>query len=143
MSFETSYDDNLMPGWSAAPISSMGYSINPSLALDKVTPRLHQIWTYGANFTLYQAAIGRNAMDQHASFDLHYLLSPHLAISGRDAFEKGSNLFNQPSLTGAVSGSTSSSPSNYFAPYLDRLSNQASAGLSYQFSAYGMIGGAG
>jgi hypothetical protein len=132
-----------MPGYVVNPISTMGYSINPSLELDKVTPRLHQIWTYGATFTLYQDAIARNAADQHASLDLHYLVSPHMAISGRDTFQKGSNLFNQPSLGGAVSGSASSSAANYFAPYLDRLSNQANAGLSYQFSAYSMIGASG
>ena len=143
LAVETSYNDNLMPGYGANPISTMGYSINPSLEFDKVTPRLHQTWTYNANFTLYQDATALNAADQHAALDLHYLLSPHLSIGGRDTFEKGSNLFNQPSLGGPVSGSASSSPTNDFAPFLDRLSNQANAGLSYQFSAYGMIGAGG
>jgi hypothetical protein len=143
MTFETSYNDNLLPGYLATPISTMGYSINPSLEFDKVTPRLHQTWTYGASLTFYQDAVARNAADQHATFDLRYLMSPHLAVSGRETFEKGSNLFNQPSLAGPVSGSASSSPANDFAPYLDRLSNQANGGISYQFSAYGMIGASG
>ena len=141
ISFETSYNDNLLPGYVASPISTMGYSINPSLEFDKVTPRLHQSWKYDAIFTLYQDAAARNAADQHATLDLRYLLSPHVAMSGRDAFEKGSNLFNQPSLSGPVSGSASPSPAIDFAPYLNRLSNQANAGISYQFSANGMIGG--
>jgi hypothetical protein len=143
LTIETSYNDNLLPDYAADPISTMGYSIRPSLAFDKVTPRLHQTWTYDASFTLYQDANARNEDDQHASLDLHYLLSPHLAISGRDTFEKGSNLFNQPSLGGSASGSASSSPANDFAPFLNRLSNQANAGLSYQFCANGMIGASG
>jgi hypothetical protein len=143
LAVETSYNDNLLPGDGANPISTMGYSFRPSIELDKMTPRLHQTWTYDASFTLFQDETARNAADQHASLDLHYLLSPHLAIGGRDTFEKGSNLFNQPSLGGAVSGSASSSLTNDFAPFLDRLSNQANAGLSYQFSAYGMIGASG
>ncbi len=143
LTVETSYNDNLLPGYAANPISTMGYSVSPSMGFDKVTPRLHQTWTYDANFTLYQDAAARNATDQHASLDLHYLLSPHLAISGRDTFEKGSNLFNQPSLGGPVSGSASSSLTNDFAPFLDRLGNQANGGISYQFGAHGMIGAGG
>jgi hypothetical protein len=143
LAVEASYNDNLLPGYVTNPISTMGYSINPSLEFDKVTPRLHQTWTYSASFTLYQHATGLNAADQHAALDLHYLVSPHIAISGRDTFEKGSNLFNQPSLGGPISGSASSSPADYFAPFEDRLSNQSNAGLSYQFSAHGMIGASG
>ena len=143
LTVETSYNDNLLPGYAANPISTMGYSVSPSMGFDKVTPRLHQTWTYDANFTLYQDAAARNATDQHASLDLHYLLSPHLAISGRDTFEKGSNLFNQPSLGGPVSGSASSSLTNDFAPFLDRLGNQANGGITYQFGAHGMIGASG
>jgi hypothetical protein len=140
LTVEASYNDNLLPDYATNQISTMGYSIRPSIEFDKATPRLHQKWTYDASLTLYQDASARNAADQHASLDLRYLLSPHLSISGRDTFEKGSNLFNQPSLGGPVSGSASSSPTNDFAPFLDRLSNQANAGLSYQLSAYGMIG---
>jgi hypothetical protein len=143
LTVESSYYDNLLPDYGAHPISTMGYSIDPSIELDKGTPRLHQMWTYNASFTLYQHANSRSAADQHASFDLRYLLSPHVSISGRDTFEKGSNLFNQPSLTGPISGSATSSPAIDFAPFQDRLSNQATAGLSYQFSPYGMIGASG
>ena len=143
LTVETSYYDNLLPDFGGQPISAMGYSVHPSIGLDKVTPRLHQMWTYDASFTLNQHANSLSAADQHASLDLHYLLSPHLVIGGRDTFEKGSNLFNQPSLGGSVSGSASSSPANDFAPFMDRLGNQANAGLSYQFSAHGMIGASG
>ena len=143
LSEETSYYDNLQPGYGAYQISTMGYSVHPSIGFNKVTPRLHQMWIYDASFTLYQHANSLSAADQHASFDLHYLLSPHVSISGRDTFEKGSNLFNQPSLAGPISGSTTSSPIINISPYMNRLSNQATAGLSYQFSAYGMIGASG
>lgn len=143
LTVEASYYDNLLPDLGAHPISAMGYSVNPSIELGRVTPRLRQMWTYDASFTVYQHANALNAADQHASLDLRYLLSPHVSINGRDTFEKGSNLFNQASLAGPISGSAASSPANDIAPFADRLSNQAIAGLSYQFSAYGMIGASG
>lgn len=143
LSLDTSYYDNQLPGEGDHPISDMGYSVNTRVGLDKATYRLHQRWIYDPYFTFYQHTSDLNLVDQNASLILLYRLSQHLSISGRDGFMKGSNLFNQPSLGESVSGSIPSSPAGVFAPYEDRISNQANAQLSYQFSTNSMIGGGG
>jgi hypothetical protein len=143
LTFETSYYDNLLSGEGAHPTSDMAYSVDPRIQLDKMTSRLHQTWTYEPHFTLYEHTSALNLADQNASLDLIYRLSQHVSISGRDTFEKGSNVFNQPYLGGSVSGSITSSPADVIAPFEDRLSNQANVQLSYQFSANSMIGGGG
>ena len=102
LTLETSYYDNLQPDSGAQPISDMAYSVNPSIALDKMTSRLHQTLTYSPHFTIYQRTSARNLVDQNATLDLSYRLSPHLSINGRDTFEKGSNVFNQPALGGSL-----------------------------------------
>jgi hypothetical protein len=143
LTVETSYYDNLQPDNGAHPISDMAYSVNPSIALDKKTSRLHQTWTYAPSFTLYQHTSSQNLINQNATLDLVYRLSQHLSISGRDTFQQGSNVFNQPSLGGSVSGSTMSSPADVIAPFADRIGNQANAEISYQSSANSMIGASG
>jgi hypothetical protein len=139
LTFETSYNDNLLGGSGILPISDMAYSVYPRIEFDKMTPRLHQTWRYEPRFTLYQHTGARNEADQNVSLDLTYRLSQHMTISGRDAFHKLSNVFNQPdSLLGGAS-----SAADVVVPFGDRLSNEANAQLSYQYSANGMIGGGG
>jgi hypothetical protein len=145
LSFQPTYYDNLLPGYGAQPVSDMGYSIRPMLELDRLTPRLHQTWTYQPGFTLYQRTSARNEVDQSAALDMQYRLSQHITVSGRDAFQKSSNVFNQPySLSGeSISGAPPSSPADVIAPFANQLSNTANAELAYQFSMNGMIGAGG
>src|ERR1039457_1026714 len=145
LSFQPTYYDNLLPDYGAQPISDMGYSIKPMVELDRLTPRLHQTWTYQSGFTLYQRTSARNETDQSAALDMQYRLSQHITVSGRDAFQKSSNVFNQPySLSGEpISGAPPSSPADVIAPFANQLSNTANAEVAYQFSMNGMIGGGG
>jgi hypothetical protein len=145
LAFEPEYYDNLLPGYGGTPISDFGYSIRPSIELDKLTPRLHQTWTYQPGFTLYQRTSARNEEDQNASVQVQNRLSQHTTLSGQDFFQKNSNVFNQPySSSGEpISGAPPSSPADVIVPFADRLTNVANAVVAYQFSMNAMVGGGG
>jgi hypothetical protein len=145
LTFQPAYYDNLLPGEGTQPITDVGYSIKPSIQFDQSTSRLHQTWAYFPTFTLYQRTTARNEAGQSASLDIQYRLSPHTTVSGRDLFQKSSNVFNQPySLAGEpISGAPPSSPAYIIAPFADQLTNTASAEIAYQFSMNEMIGGGG
>jgi hypothetical protein len=145
LTFEPSYDDNLLPSFGATPVSGMAYSINPSFEFDQLTPRLHQTWAYNPGFTIYPGLGARNEQDQTASLSIEYRLSRHMTISGQDAMQKSSNVFNlgDSQLGGSVSGDSPSSPADILVPFADRLSNAVNLELSYQFSRDQMVGAGG
>ena len=145
LAFESAYYDNLLPDYGGQPITDVGYSIRPSLNLDKLTPRVHQVWGYSPSFTLYEHTGARNLVDQSASFGIQSRLSPHTTLSAHDGFQDTSNVFSQPDSLGggSISGGAPSSPADILAPYADRLSNSANVAVAYQFSRNGMIGASG
>jgi hypothetical protein len=145
LTFQPAYYDNLLAGEGTQPITDVGYSIKPSIEFDQLTSRLHQTWTYFPAFTLYQRTSARNEAGQSASLDIQYRLSPHTTVSGRDIFQKSSNVFNQAySLAGQpISAAPPSSPAYVIAPFADQFTNTASAEIAYQFSMNEMIGGGG
>ncbi len=143
--FTSAYTDNALGALSGPPLSDISYSVAPTIALDETTPRLHSILTYAPGFTFYQRESERNEADQNALADIEYRLSPHLTVSGRDTFQKSSNIFNQPDLTstGSVSGDALGPNFSIIAPIADRLSNYGNLALTYQFGLNSMIGAAG
>jgi hypothetical protein len=145
LTFQPAYYDNLLAGQGTQPITDVGYSIKPSIEFDQTTSRLHQTWAYFPTFTLYQRTSARNEAGQSASVDIQYRLSPHTTVSGRDIFQKSSNVFNQAySLAGQpISGAPPSSPAYIIAPFADQLTNTVDAEIAYQFSMNEMIGGGG
>jgi hypothetical protein len=145
VSLSTAYNDNVLAGSGATPISATSYTIWPTIALDMTTSRFHQTLTYSPGFTFYHGKDAQNESDQNLDFDLQYRLSPHVTASFRDTFRKSSNAFNQPYLLsgGAVSGSTQSSITAIVVPAVDQINNIADAELTYQFAMNDMIGGSG
>jgi hypothetical protein len=143
--FRTAYYDNLLVDSGSQPISDVAYSISPSIEFDTSTPRLHQTWSYRPGFSFYQHTTARNEADQSAAGDVEYRLTEHVTLSGKENFQKTSNIFNQSFfLAGApISGAPPSSPANVIAPFASELTNTANAGLTYQFSAGETIGGSG
>jgi hypothetical protein len=63
-------------------------------------------------------------------------------MSLNDTLVRSSSGFNQIG-AGGISGSTSATAPGIIVPFGERFTNVASAGLSYQFSPHGMIGGLG
>lgn len=145
LTFTTAYSDNVLGGTTTNPVSDVSYSIFPSIALDKTTPRLHWVLSYSPGFTFYQRVSSRNQANQSVAIDLKYRLSPHVTLSLRDSFQKSSSVLDQPDLAsaGAVTGGTQGTGIAIIAPLADQLNNSATAEITYQFSANGMIGASG
>jgi hypothetical protein len=139
--FNTAYNDNVPLGTSTTPVSDFIYTILPTIALNKTTPRQQLALTYSPGFTFYQHAGALNAANQAADLNFQYRLSEHTTIILNDSFQKSSNVFDQlyPLSGGASSGSQSPSV-EVVAPYADRLNNTANVGFTYQFSRNRMIG---
>ena len=145
LAFTTAYTDNAIGSLAGHPVSDVGYSVAPMIALDETTPRMHTVLSYAPGFTFYQRENALNEQDQNAAIDFSYRLSPHVTFSARDSFQKSSNIFNQPNLAAStvVSGDTQSGNFSVIAPIADRLSNSGNVGLTYQFAANAMVGASG
>jgi hypothetical protein len=143
--FNTAYSDNVLVGNSVTPVGDFIYTILPTIALNKTTPRQNLSLTYSPGFTFYQHTSSLNAANQNAAVNFQYRLSQHATITLSDSFQKSSNVFDQlyPISGGASSGSSQTPPIGVVAPYADQLHNTANMGLSYQFSRNGMIGASG
>lgn len=145
LSFDAAYSDNVFTGLDGKPVSDVSYSVSPSIAFDVTRPRLHWGLSYAPGFTFYQRTDGRNEADHNVVVSLRYRLSPHVTVHFSDAFQKSSSAFNGPDqLPGSVvSGSAQGSDFAVVAPLADRLTNNGTAGINYQFSAHGMVGASG
>jgi len=142
LTFSTAYSDNVLGGTN--PVSDISYSIWPTIALDKSTPRFHSVLTYSPGFTFYQRTSGRNEADQNAALDVEYRLSPHVTVRLRDSFQRSSSVFNQSDLTSnPVSGAAEAPTEAVIAPIADRLSNAGNAEISYQYGRNSMVGASG
>jgi len=145
VNFTSAYTDNALGGTSGYPVSDVSYSVAPSIEIDKNTSRMNTSLSYAPGFTFYQRTSSRNEADHNASLSFQYRLTPHVTFHAQDAFQKSSNVFNQPDVTSAavVSGGIQAPNFSIIAPLADRLSNSGNTGVSYQFSPNGMIGGSG
>jgi hypothetical protein len=143
LTYETAYDDNVVPGGNGKPVSDFSYSIRPTISLNQSTPRQQRSFTYSPGFTFYQPTSALNEAEESAAARYQYRLSPHITVSASESFQQSSSVFNQPdSLSGGpVSGVPQ--PAAVVAPFAEQISDQTSGGLSYQFSRNGMVGGGG
>jgi hypothetical protein len=141
----TAYNDNVLVGEGTTPVSDFIYTISPTIALNKTTPRQNLAFTYSPGFTFYQHTSTLNTTDQNVAVSFQYRLSQHTTITLGDSFQKTSNALDQlyPSSGGAISGSSQNLAVPVVAPYANQLRNTANVGLSYQFSSDGMIGASG
>lgn len=139
------YNDNVLPSAGSTAICDMTYSISPTLALDHVTPRLHQTLTYTPAITIYEHTSALNDLDQALSINYVYRMSQHSSVSMRDYFYKSSNVFNRPySVTGTpIDGSPLATPQGIIAPWQNALGNTASGEVSYQYRKNRMLGAGG
>ncbi|HYM74956.1 MAG TPA: hypothetical protein VE377_03170 [Candidatus Dormibacteraeota bacterium] len=147
VSFTGAYSDNVLGTVvNGHQVSDQSYSVAPMIALDETTSRLHYLVTYAPGFTFYQHTSSRNAADHNAAIEFEYRLSPHVTLSARDAFQKTSNVFNQPpnfGSGGVVSGGAQGPNFSVIAPIANQLSNFGNVGISYQFALNDMVGGSG
>ena len=140
--FTSTYNSNIYGSSGSHPVGDMSYSFWPTIALDKTTSREHLVLSYSPGFTFYQHTSALNQSNQNVAVNFQYRLSPNLTLNLQDGFYKASNVFNQPNPLSAmpVSGSASAQSVAVIAPVADQLNNMASAQLTYQVSADGMVG---
>jgi len=141
----TAYNDNVLVGENSNPIGDFIYTISPTIALNKTTPRQNLALTYSPGFTFYQKTSSLDTTGQNVAVSFQYRLSPHTTLTLGDSLQKSSNAFDQlyPSSGETISGSSQTPAVSVVAPYANQLRNTANVGFSYQFSSNGMVGGSG
>jgi hypothetical protein len=136
------YVDNLYPGStgsSTGQASEKLISLQPRIAFDTKSARLHASATYNPNFIFYQPTSGLNEADQNGVFDFGYRFSPRFNMDVNDSLLRSSSGFGQ--IGSGISGSAQTPA--LIVGYAQHLFNIANAVASYQFSPHGMIGGLG
>src|ERR1700733_9277862 len=141
----TAYNDNVLVNEGTNPIGDFVYTISPTIALNKTTPRQNLALTYSPGFTFYQKTSSLNTTGQNVAVSFQYRLSQHTTITLGDSLQKSSNAFDQlyPSSGETISGSSQTPAVAVIAPYANQLRNTANLGFNYQFSSNGMIGASG
>ncbi len=142
--FTSSYEDNVLPGYTPVPISDYSYYILPTFSLRQQASRHAIALTYTPGFQFYQNATSLNAVDQNAEARIQYRFSRRATLNLRDSFQQNSSAFDQPFvIPGAVSGAIQGATSIVIAPYANQVMNALAGEFSYQFALHGMIGGGG
>ncbi len=134
------YIDNLSPGSTTPQVGETTINLQPTIQFDTKSGRQHTSALYSPNFTFYEPTTSLNEADHFASLTFQYRLSPRLNFDVSDLLVRSSTGFNQIG-NGGISGSAQTP--GVIVPFGSRFSNDASGGLSYQFSPHGMIGGSG
>ncbi len=137
------YNDNVLPGANAKPISDESYWILPALSLNKSTGRESISLGYSPSFSFYQQTSSLDTVDHSASLVFSDRLTPHLSLSIQDYFVRTSNVFNEsyPFSSGNLTGSTVAPVPALIVPYVEQMTDTANGTVSYQFGRDSMIGG--
>jgi hypothetical protein len=124
------------------PVGDMSYSIWPTIAIRRVTPQLRLALSYSPGFTVYQKTSGYNQANQDLSLHLEYRMTPNLSVNVQEAFQKLSNIFDQPAplVASPVSGSMPISGVGVVAPLADQIINSTAVQVTYQLGAGSMVG---
>jgi len=137
------YNDNILPGANARPVSDESYWIYPAIALSKSTGRHKVGLQYSPSFSFYQNTTALDAVNQAASLTFQDRLSPHLTLSIQDYFLRTNDVFggSYPFAAGNLTGTTQAPVPALIAPYIEQMSDTASGSVDYQFGRNSMIGG--
>ncbi len=139
------YNDNILAGGSTQKIGDSNYSLIPTIALNRQTPRQSASLSWSSGFQIYQKSSELNGATQDGSAAYSFHLSPYAVVHVEDAFNQNSNLYNKsnPFSTGAISGGTPSPTAVYLFPFDNEIGNSTSGGVEYQYGRNAMIGGSG
>ncbi|HEY1580401.1 MAG TPA: hypothetical protein VGF82_25345 [Terracidiphilus sp.] len=139
--FRVAYIDNLFAGSSTGTISETTYSIYPTIAFDTATYRHQLTVSYNPGFTFYHPTSALNEVDQNATVNYLFRVTPHVSIDANDRFLKTSSSYGSSSSSFSVgSNASSGAPQVIITPYAAFLTNGANGSLSWQFRPTGMIG---
>ena len=139
------YVENVLPSPTATLGNDATFSIIPTLAISRSTPRQQETVTYSPSFIFYQPTSVLDTVNQGATVTFQDRLSPAVTLSAQDSFFRSSDVFDQSYLfsTGAITGSSQTPTTTVITPFAEQLSNTANAVISYQFGRNGMVGGGG
>jgi hypothetical protein len=145
LAFNAAYNSNVLPGQASIPVADMSYSLWPTLRWEQTTSRQSRSFIYSSGYTFYQRTSVLDAVNQNASAQFGYRISPYTTISIDDSFHQNSNVYNQPYtiFSGTLSGVSNVPTAFVIAPYAEELTNTVNADFSYQFSRDAMVGGGG
>jgi hypothetical protein len=140
--FTVAYDDNLLTGLEAHPVSAKSYIIEPNIALSTKTSRLSGSLSYVAGFMFYDPTSDLNDVTQNAVASFAYRFTPRARIGVSESFQQNSTVFSEPYL---LAGSGISSSPNYvppetIAPYVGQVADSTGVNFSYQYSQNSLIG---
>lgn len=138
------YIDNFYAGTSTSQgrLGEGIISLLPTIAFDTTSARQHTSASYNPSFIFYEPSSSLNEADHNAAVNFQYRFSPRLTMDLSDLLVRSSTGFSQYG-NGGISGSAQTTAPGVIAPFGERFTNDATGGLSYQFSPHGMIGGTG
>lgn len=139
------YDDNVLAGGTAKPVSDTTYTISPTISVTRETPRQNDSISYSTGFTFYQHTTAYNEVNQSATVDLGYRMSLRCMVGLQDSFQQNSSAFSQPSTISEqpVSGSTLAPSVYLIVPFASQIINSTQGEIGYQLGRNSMVGGAG
>ena len=136
------YIDNLYPGLSTGQLGETIINLQPTIRFESKSSRQQTTAFYAPNFLFYEPTSALNEADQYASLEFLYRFTPRLTVNLGDNVIKSSSGFGQIG-NGGISGGGQTTVPAIIVPFGERFSNDATGGLSYQFSPHGLIGGSG
>lgn len=141
MAFTAAYQDNLLLGNSK--VSDENYEFLPMISFDHRTSRQGESLEYSSGFDLYQHTSQLNGISQNGSGAYRFHLSPYAIVVFEDTLQQNYNVYNQgnPFTGGGVSGNSGSQGAVLVAPFANRLGNETSAAMDYQYGKNAMVGG--
>lgn len=140
VNFQTSYIDNLYEGATGHPIGETTFSVLPTIIMDQTTARQHVLISYSPGFMFYLPTSSLNEVNQSASAEYQFRLTPHSSISLNDMFLDSSFGSSNSVVGGTVSGSAQPATPEIVPPFAQELTNRANAELSVQTGRDTMIG---
>lgn len=136
---------NLDPGSGLSSVNEATYLVQPTLAFDRTSSRLHSTLTWNPSFTWYQVPKVVRTTDQSVSGDLQWRLAKYVSLRVGENFRRTSTAFGQitPNFQPSVGGSTEFISPGILGLYEPQMSNTTTAGLTWQYGRNDMVAGSG
>lgn len=143
--FTAAYDDNLLAGLEAFPISARSYIIEPNIGLSSRTARTRGTLLYTAGFMFYDPTSELNDVTQNLAADFSYRFTRHTLFSVQETFQQNSTVFSSPYLLAGfgISGSPDYVAPALIQPYIGQVMNTTNVHFGYQFSRSSMVSASG
>jgi hypothetical protein len=145
ISVNGAYVSNVLPGSGVTPVNDATFTILPTLALSRSTPRQIENLSYSPSFLIYEPDSTLDSINQGAALNFMYRFSQQVSLSVSDSFYRTSDVFDQSYTfsNGGITGSIQSPGATAIVPFAEQLTNFVNGTLSYQFGRDGMVGAGG